>query len=238
MPDNEINQNVYNSMAVLEQFELLVSDLESYCMALPASSHKDELLLHVQTLKTLVELIDIDGSTVSSTEKLSGNLPKSKIERYGMGGELIRLRREGKTLQELSVQTGFNTRTISRFFKLYDEALPKRKLEMQRASIFDSAQQMEDLSALIHRSMARLEGANDEVNVKYVGELRQLIELAMNYAEKMANYEKFERLKQVTVEILLAELPQRRVEILQKISTSFAVSPQVLAEAEVEHKSS
>lgn len=237
MTDTKINENVYNSMAVLEQFELLVSNLESYCMALP-TEHQEELKLHVQTLKTMVELIDIDGSTVISQEKLSGNLPKSKIERYGMGGELIRLRREGKTLNELATQFGFNNRTIARFFKLYDEALPKRKLELQRTSIFDSSQQMEDLSALIHRSMARLEGANDEVNVKYVAELRQLIELAMKFAEKMANYEKFEMLKNITVDILATELPHRRVEILQKISTSFSVSPQALAEAQVEHQSS
>lgn len=238
----EPDARVYSTLAVLEHFERLTSDIDASILSLPAKTPKqniDELKHHVTTLRTLIELIDMDGNLTVAPEKLGGRVPSSSIKRLGISGELIRLRKQGKTLKELELQFGISGTTISQFFKLYDNSSSRKKIQLERTSIFDTAKQLEDLAVLIQRGIARLEGQNDDVNVKYITEMRQLIDQAAKFAEKMANYEKFERLQKAVVEILSTELPDRRTDILKKLGGAYRSAAEGKAlEVQVEHLTS
>ncbi|EKQ70429.1 hypothetical protein OsccyDRAFT_0716 [Leptolyngbyaceae cyanobacterium JSC-12] len=224
----------YSSLAVIEQFEKLIANLSGLAQVLP-DQYQSELEVHLTTLKSLVELLDVDGVMLPDGLKLTGALPRSIIERLGAGGELIRLRAERKhTLAELSTQFGISEPTIRRFFKIYENASKKEQIRMRRTSIFDTTQQLEDLAVVIQRGIARLEGGNDEVGVKFIGEMRQLIELATKFAEKMANYERMTRLQEVIAEILINELPHKKVEILKKIRAASISASSSLLPAQTE----
>jgi hypothetical protein len=228
-----LEQEVFGALALIEQFEQLVVSLESFKHTLKGKA-KTEMELHLSTLKSLVNLLDEDGNSVDNTSaKMSGNLPTSEIERLGIGGELLRLRQQGTTIKKLAEMYNLQSHQVSRFFKRYDQAKPKEKVRLQRTSVFDTTQQLEELMVVIRRQAARLEGVNDDVNVKVLGEWRQVIQLAAQLAEKMANAERFQQFTATVYEILATELPARRTEILKKISAVGHTKSNSLLDVEV-----
>jgi len=232
----ELERQVFKTMAVLEQFEQLLARFEAFLQTIEDKGIKAELDVHVSTLKSLVNVLDTDGVPLDGTEGAMGGYPyRTIIERLGISGELLRARgQSGMTLKKLSEMYGVGKETLSRFFRAYDEAKPKERIRMQRISVFDTGQQLEDLCVTIKRNMARLEGANDDVNVKMIAEMRQTIQLAATFAEKMANAQRYQQFTSVVYEVLSSELPHRRTEILKKIQAAgMTPSTSVLLEAEV-----
>lgn len=202
-------------MAVIEQFENLVANLSEFMQTLP-QGQQQELDVHITTLKSLIEVLNEDGIINGSVLTKVG---RSKIERLQIGGELLK-RRSQYTVAELASMYSLAPETIRRFFRQYENARPKEKVQMERTSIMDSAAQMEQLAIVIQRNMARLEGANDDVNVKFVGEMSKLIALSIQYAEKMAQFERMRRLEELIAEVLMDELPHKRTEILRRIGAA------------------
>jgi predicted transcriptional regulator len=206
---------VYGALALIEQFEELLRNLDAFAKNLPPDK-AEEFKVHLERFRSLTALMDSDEGVVFYSGKLSGNMGyQSTVERLGIASAMLRERQAGRTIQEIAKMFGVNRDTASRFFNLYDKAKPKEKLRMNRTSIFDTAAQMEELAVAIQRNMSRLEGMNDDVNVKFYAEQRQLIEAAAKFAKAMADYQKYQELIQVVRDILMAEIPERRVHILK-----------------------
>jgi len=212
-------------LSLIEQFVELKDRLIEVKDMAPASI-KQELEYIIQDYDSLVNIIDSETSPVEiiQTATLSGNLRKSKVERLGIGGELVRLRNEEKiTIKELSERFGISDQVISRFFRYYDSLRPSDKSKYNKKSVLEVTERIEELQTIILRNINRLEGLNDAVAVKYTGELRQTLELAMNLAEKI-NEEKerrreYEEFKQAVYEILVDELPEKQAKILDRIKS-------------------
>jgi predicted transcriptional regulator len=232
----DIIEEVYNSMAVIEQLEELVNSLTEFSGVL-TPDQRSELGIYVSKLKSVIEVIDMQDEVLSvNSPKLSGRLVTPQVARLKLGGEIIRLReREHKNQTEIAEILGITKYMVSRFFKYFDKASPREKLQLRRTSIFDTVEQLENLNSLIQRTLARLEANNDEINVKVIGEQRQLIQLAANYAEKMANYQRYTAFMETVYEILRAELPDKQAEILKKLSAARSMtSTNTMIEAEAE----
>lgn len=215
-----------SALAIIEQFELLHSRYVTLEEKL-SGRNKKELEACNGMLAALIEAIDQSNSPIEVLREnpLGGRQWQSIIQRMQISSELIRMRGEpGMSIAKLSEIFAVAPGTISRFFRYYDKAKPSEKIRMQRASIFDSAEQLEELSVTIQRNMARLEGVNDEVNVKLIAELRQTIQLAALLTEKMANYQRYNAFMQAVYDILKEELPQRRNEILARISSAGVIN--------------
>lgn len=216
---SEVNQAV----ALIEQFELLGEDLKGFVEALP-TKYKDEGEVYCKKYNSLLSILDSDVSDefdVLAEKDLSGIQSKSIIERFGISDELIRLRKDGKTINELALTFRIATGTISRFFRYYDKLKPTEKKKLQRRSVFNTIDELEELAVMIKRNIARLEGQDDEVNVRLIGELRQTIIAAASLAEKMANHERFEKFTQAVIRVLSDELPAKRTIILKEIQGSY-----------------
>jgi AcrR family transcriptional regulator len=208
---------VLDALAIIEQFELLLQNLKSFSQEL-SSSHRLELNVHIETLKSLIEILDTSDTPFVNLKDSKPDGFRSIVERLKIAGELIRLRGEpGTKTKDLAEMFGISEGTIIRFFRYYDSCKPSQQIKYQRISIFDTTQQLEQLAVTIQRNMARLEGHNDDVNVKYVAEMRQVIIAAAQLAEKMSNYEQYVQFKAAVESILLEELPHKRTEILNKI---------------------
>ena len=213
----EVNQAV----ALIEQFEILQENLSGFFDSLP-TQYQNEASTHLNTLETLLSILDSDLADEFdslSNSKLSGRLPKSSIERLGISQELIRLRKKGKTISELANSFKIAPKTISNFFKSYDKMKPSDKAKVQKRSVFDTVHELEELAVLIKRNIARLEGQDDEVNVRLIGELRQTIIAASTLAEKMANHEQYQKFTDLVIRVLVDELPGKRKEILTKVQS-------------------
>ena len=221
---SEVNQAV----ALIEQFEILQENLTDFVRTLPAK-YKDEAEVHLTTFNTLFSILDTDLAeefgSLSST-KLSGRSPKSTIERLGVSQELIRMRKQGKTIAELALVFKLSPKTISHFFRKYDQLKPSDKAKVQKRSVFNTIDEFEELAIIIKRNLVRLEAQNDEVNVKLIGELRQTIVAASNLAERMANHERYQKFTEAVINVLMDELPSKRTVILRQIQAVHGRSTQ------------
>lgn len=212
-------------LSLVEQFIEVKERLEEL-KERTSKNIKDDLELIIHDYNSLLEVIDSETSPIElvQTRNLSGQLRKNKIERLGIAGELIRLRKEGSSIKRLSEQFSISRTTISRFFRYYDSLYPSQKSKYQRKSIFEVTERLEELQTLILRNLHRLEGTRDEVAVKWGAELRQTLELAVKVAEKI-NDEKqrrreYEEFKETVREILVNELNEdQRVRVLEKLKS-------------------
>lgn len=217
----EFNQ----ALSLIEEFYEILAKLKDLEAQVP-----ERMKIDVQGIITeysnLLEILDSESSPVEiiKTQSLSGNLRKNKVEKLGLSGELIRLRKEQRlTIKEISARYQIDRATVSRFFRYYDSLLPSQKSAYQRKSIFDVTERLEEMQQIILRNFYRLEGVSDDIAVKYMGELRQSLDLAVKVAEKINNakemWRKYEDLKKAVYDILVDELPNKRKEVLDKIKS-------------------
>lgn len=207
------------TLALIEQMELITKALKVLEELVPL-----ELKTEVRTVLSRAEILYTalnDNEEGAALVELSTNLSdslKSKIERLGLGAEIVQMRRNGSSYREIGAALDVNPASVSKFCKIYDLATPAKKAELRKKSIFDTAQNMEDLAAALYRQLARLEVSDPEHHVKYVSEMRQLIISAQKFMEHLSTKQKIDNISQLVMEILLQELPERRGEILKKFS--------------------
>ncbi|MFB6283756.1 MAG: hypothetical protein ABEK59_07465 [Halobacteria archaeon] len=224
--DETAKEDFYQALSLIEQFHEALNQLQELEKELP-QRHQGELEATRKELESLVDVLDSESSPVEivQSQNLSGVLRRSKVERLGIAGELVRARREEKaTLRELSERFGLNARCIGRFFRYYDSLQPSQKSKYQRKSVFEVTERLEELQTEILRNFKRLEGTRDEVAVKYIGELRQTLELAVKVADRINDAKEmrrqYEEFKQVVYDIFAQDLkdqPQLRDQILDKL---------------------
>lgn len=208
---------------VWEQMLQLVQDLQDFFVELP-EEHAEEAEEHLQRLKVLVSLLDKNSSEML----VAGPAPRrarNKIERLGLGNEMLRLRPR-MTLQELGEHFGISTHSVSRFFQQYDKMTATERSKVRRNSVFDTFERLEELSAMIYRQLAILD-AQPETHVKYIAELRQTLDLAARLSKDLYTIRKYEQFKSAVVEVLLTELPHRRAELQQKFSLLTHLAPTI-----------
>lgn len=217
--DAKALQEANAALGLLEQIEELNANLTAFSLTLN-ENQTAELSIYIKKLAALSSLLDDETNTPSllSTNLLSKGL--NKIERLGLGGEVIRLREVNKLqASEIASQLSLGVDTVRRFLKFYDNCKPSEKTKYQRTSIFNTAQQLEDLNVIIYKLLARTELVDAENFTRGISELRQTIKLAADVLEKSAAKNKEADFRRIMTEILCKELPHRQQEILQKFAT-------------------
>jgi hypothetical protein len=216
-------KEVYQAIALIEQFETLNEDFKNFVKTLP-HKYKTEGEVHSDRLDNLLTILDSEKMSEEfeplASSKLSGRQSASIVERLGISQELIRLRKEGATIAELAMRFTISTKSISRFFKYYDNLEPSKKAKVQRRSVFNTVDELEELMIVIKRNMARLEATDDENNIKLIEVLRKLIMDAANLSEKMANQERYQKFTEFVIRVLMDELPSKRTVILKQIQSA------------------
>jgi transcriptional regulator with XRE-family HTH domain len=181
----------------------------------------------------MVDNNDAEFDIVSAQKTLSEIAP-SKIERMGLGKEIVRLRSESRlTIKEIAERYSLSTKTVSQFLKVYEKAKPSEQAIMRSTSIFDTFDSFERLNGRLEALFARVEMSDFQVSVQVLAEFRKTIESAEKFMSKMSDQEKLDRIRQVVQEVLIQELPEKRVEIINKLAEAGIrgqlSSPKVLA---------
>lgn len=207
--DNQAIANASAALGLIEQLALVASDLGEYEVSVP-KLHRPELVIIRGRLDSLIRLLNEEESLPDFAQslQLSGRI-SSKIERLRLGGEVVRLRELGRlTIDEIATHVDLSPSTISTFLKFYDRLKEPQKARYQKASIFDTTNQYEDLGQMIYRQLARLENVDAEHHVKYIAELRMTIKAAQDWMDRVAHANKIEELKAVVAEILMRYVPE------------------------------
>jgi hypothetical protein len=143
----------------------------------------------------------------------------SKIERLGIGKEIVRLRLENRvSIKEIAEKFSLSAATVSQFLKVYDQAKPDEQVRMRRTSIFDTTEQYERLNVKLDLLYAKVISSDQQVSVQVLGEMRKTIESAERFMAKYSEREKMERVLLIIQEVLQSELPEKRVAIMQRFA--------------------
>jgi hypothetical protein len=218
----DINKKINSSIGLLEKFESNIEILKECFESISITLPQDIKAVAQNTIEELKQLIAIFEDSFNPLElsdqiNLSGNIFKSKVYSLGIESEIVRLRETGLSSREIAIKFGLAESTIIRFLKHFDTLSAVSKAKIKSISVMDTTERLEELLGIILRQIHRLEGINDEVHVKYIGELRQTLGLAANISEKIATYTSYQKFKEAVQEILVGELPERRLEIINKL---------------------
>jgi hypothetical protein len=193
--------------------------LEEIQISLPKDK-RGELESVTGRIKGLYEIInegEAEFDIVSAKKEISTIAP-SKIERMGLGREIIRLRSEvNMSIKDIAEKFSLSTSVISKFIKAYDQAKPSEQAAMRRTSIFDTTEQWERLGARMEALYARVETSDYQVSAQVLAEFRKTIESAEKFMNRLSDQQKLDQIRQIVQEILIQELPEKRVEIIMKL---------------------
>jgi transcriptional regulator with XRE-family HTH domain len=222
--DNETQElaafeKAQNAMAFIEQLELVMKSLEFLAERSP--QERGELEAIIGRVKSLYEMVN-EGEAefdIVASKKTLNDLAPSKIERMGLGREILRLRNEAKlSIKDIAERFSISSGTVSQFLKAYEQAKPSEQAIMRRTSIFDTTEQWERLGARMESLYARVEMSDNQVSVQVLAEFRKTIESAEKFMGKLSDQQKLDQIRQVVQEVLIEELPGKRVQIINKLS--------------------
>lgn len=213
--DNKVNSTV----GLLEAFEERIRVLEECVASITDPSYHQLAVVTIEDIEGLLKIFEDSLNPLELCDQinLSGNQYKSMIYKLGIESEVVKLREAGDTIANIAARFSMSTRTISRFFKHFDSLSLITKAKIKNSSVMNTTDRLEELMAMILRQLNKLEGLDNETHVKYIGELRQTIGLAAQISEKIATYTAYKEFSKAVENILLAELPERRLEIIQRL---------------------
>lgn len=213
--DSLVIEKVHKALAYIEQIQALIISLERLKNTCDKESRLqvEEILARV---KALYKALDTASGEefIGQGEKLVAYT--SKVESLNLGPEILELRRKGMTIERIGERLEISSTSVSKFLKLYDEAAPSKKVEMTKRSVFNIAENYEELGAMLYRCLAKLENVDPEQHVKYVGELRLLLAQVQKFIDQNTMRAKLEELRELVLETLVGELPDKRSEIIER----------------------
>jgi len=216
-----LEKKVNSSLGLLERLEDNITILVDCCRLIP---DRDTRTLAENTLTETKQILDIFEDSFNPLELadkavLSGYTFKSKIYQLGIASEIIKLREAGNGIRSIANSFNVSETAVRRFLKHYDSLSAVAKAKIKSSSVMNTTDRLEDLMTMILRQLHRLEGVNDDVHVKYIGELRQTLGLAAQVSEKIATYKSYQNFREAVQTILITELPERRLEIIKKLKS-------------------
>jgi hypothetical protein len=191
-------KKTYQSLSLIEQFMNCADKLrDSLKTAQNFDTLKEENELILLELDALIETLDDNNIPIDiiRNEKLS--LPKSKIERLGIGPVVIRQRAEQNlNYNQIAEYHKVSVGLISRFLNQYDRSKPSQQSKLKKSnSVFDTTARLEELNILIQSQLGRLD-SDPATQVAYIRELRGLLQDAAKITDKqiqLVEYQKFVR---------------------------------------------
>jgi transcriptional regulator with XRE-family HTH domain len=210
--DSVVIEKVHKALGFIEQIEALIISLDRLKNTCDEGSklQVEEILARMQALYKALD-------TPSGEEFMGGGEKllsyTSKVESLNLGPEILELRRKGMTFERIAARLSISNATVSKFLRMYDEATPSKKIEMTKRSVFNVAENYEELGAMLYRCLAKLENVDPEQHVKYIGELRLLLTQVQKFIEQNTLRAKLQQLQELVRAILIKELPDKRERI-------------------------
>lgn len=217
MVENYAIEVANRALSVLEQLTITYTDLNSEVQNLTLNQRADFAPI-MERFKSLIDILCENDSELPELVKfkeLDLNY-NSKIERLRLGKQIVELKNSGCGTKEIATRLNVDTKTISNFVRFYNSATPQEKIRIERRSVFDITNNLEELNRQIYRMLANIEH-NPEVHVKYIGELRQVLKFAGDWMQRVSSNRKYEELKEVIISILADELPEKRALIITRL---------------------
>lgn len=207
-----------SALAIIEQVEIICEHLKELEGVVPLRD-KAEVASIAARAEALLKVLNQQDNEVLNLVRENNSittLGASKIEKLGIGSEIIRLRAEAKmSYQDIAKRFQLSVATVTAFCKLYDKSEPLEKAKVKSTNIMDFERTWEDIGAMIYRMLAKLEH-DPEHHVKYISELRQLSSNIEKFQNKRTAQQQIQQIIQINKEILYDVIPEKRALIAQR----------------------
>jgi len=223
--DKNALERASKASGLLEQLESVYTDLHDLIEANIPIAKRQEYFVVLGRLKSIVEILNTDNDGLPALiagQTLSG-IRSSKIDRLKIGSTILKMREhDRKTLKEISedlTAQGYDISvgTIQRFLKLYDEGTMEFRNRQHRVSVFDTPDQLENLNTLVWQALSRFADSPDQYH-KYLDQAQRLVKQASDYLERSSSVDKYEQLRNLVIEVLKDELPEKQQAIIARIN--------------------
>jgi hypothetical protein len=220
-PDNQAVAVAQRALAIIEQFEKVVKDLDKLYEHV-GLEYRAEVSIVKSRAESLFNMLNNseDGEEILKSLNAEADTNSSSVRgviaNLGIGSEIIRLRNiERRSYREIAERYSLSERSISKFCRLYDQMTPLEKVKERNRSIMDFVGHWEEMGTLIYRMLAKLEN-DPENHVRYIAELRQLLKNVEGFQARYTAQQELQQVKDIVREILLQELPEKQALILAR----------------------
>jgi hypothetical protein len=221
LPNNSAVARAQRALAIIEQFEKIVKDLESLYENV-GLEYRAEVSVVKTRAKSLFDMLNNSEEgeellhALNADNNINGTSVRGVIANLGIGSEIIRLRTvERRSYKEIAERYSLSEITVSKFCRLYDQLTPLEKVKERNRSIMDFVGHWEEMGSLIYRMLAKLEN-DPENHVRYIAELRQLLKNVEGFQARYTAQQELQQVKDIVREILLQELPEKQALILAR----------------------
>lgn len=141
------------------------------------------------------------------------------IDKLGLGGEVLRLRRMGMSIDAIAKETGFNKGQVQEWINRHDNLPEQGRQAIADRSIFNVAHHLE---IQFERLLALLETLDQkgkhDLQLMGFGEVRQFLNFAATITEKLYLIQQQEKLKEAILEEIDQEAPGMKARILRRLA--------------------
>lgn len=217
-PDNDTLKKTYQSLGLIEEFYNTLDKLKYLVNQVKTKPNlkivdiQQELDLILTEYTALTETLDTNNVPIDiiRNEVLSIQT-KSKIERLGLGSQIVRQRQDQRmTADEIAEFHKISSGLVRKFFNTYDKYKPAKQLQIREENtVFNTTMQFEKLFIVINNMLSRLE-SDPAVHVKYVTELRNLVNDAAKITDKQMEYMRYQDFIKGVAHIMEVVAPEQR----------------------------
>lgn len=146
------------------------------------------------------------------------NGPFSEIDRIGIGSEIIRLRKEGLTQEEIAKQFNLSRDQIQGWLEKYQKLPPEKKQAVKQRSIFEMSDRLQETFERLEKILIEVQGENRDLEIKVLDKILKAVAQAGVLVEKIELYKANQRFKETVLDLLDQEAPGIRAKALKRLS--------------------
>lgn len=217
-PDNDMLKKTYQSLGLIEEFYNTLDKFKyiinriNLSPSIVINDINDELNLIYTEYIALTETLDTNNVPIDIIRNQVLSIQtRGKIERLGIGPQIIRQRQDQRlSIEEIADFHKISVGLVKKFFITYDKYKPAKQLQIREEnSVFNTTKQFERLFITIQRMLSRLE-SDPAIHVKYVTELRNLVNDAAKITDKQMEFMRYQDFIKGVALIMERVAPEQR----------------------------
>jgi DNA-binding transcriptional MerR regulator len=166
---------------------------------------------------------EFEDMVLISMPKEAYDLPNAvhqkEIDQFGLGPEVIKLKGQGLTNEEIGIKLGFTTSQIQHYVQSYRAMPVEQKKQLHSRSVFHVADELQShYSELLLLLKEATRDENPDLKLNTLRELRNYMKLSADLVEKLQKMKDDEAYKNAVLDILDKMSPGSKATALKQIA--------------------
>lgn len=147
-------------------------------------------------------------------------VPQKEIDQLGLGPEVVKLKAQGLTNEEIGQKLGFSKEQVQHYIQSYRSMPLDQKKRLHQRSVFHVADELQShYSELLSVLKDATANENQDLKLNTLRELRNYMKLSADLVEKLQKMKDDEAYKNAVLDILDKMSPGSKATALKQIAT-------------------